>query len=261
MAAHDGIPKALQHAPCGTSPWVTIDTVFTWRLYLWVFARKPSRLINIIEHRGSRSRQRYFYYTQDHVCIPEHNYFTGLTHTWQLPTHALGTDVWLVYADSCDPHHITFTSPPWKYTYNACPVGVGYLLCQEDVDQSPPALPFSVIQMGNDVDGNSLLRNDSFSFKADRAGTWRVTNYCTLLGNSSGPVIGQARIRKTNAPTADLVTQQFTIPTSSAILFQMSAESVLAINDTVGVQFGQLSGGSYTIVNVPRPNMNVFQFA
>lgn len=260
MAATNALPKSLQHSPCGTSPIMTIETVLPSHLYLWVFNRKPSRLVNIIEHRGSRTRERYFYYTEQHLCIPEANFLPYTIHSWQLPTNPIGTRVWLVYADSCDPHLITFTSAPWEYEYVACTIGGGYVLCSEDQDQGVLLNTFQVLQMGNTIDGDPALRVALTAFRADRAGLWRISNYCQPVALAT-PAAGEARIQKTNAPAATLVTTSFEMASNSRTAVNFSGEYNAQIGDTFEVQFRRSIGVGYNIGNTASPNKNVFQFA
>lgn len=239
---------------------MTIETVLPSHLYLWVFYRKPSRLHNIIEHRGSRTRLRYFYYTEQHVCLPEFNFLPYTVHSWQLPTNPIGTRVWLVYADSCDPHLITFTSAPWEYQYVACTIGGGYVLCSEDQDQAVLLNTFTVLQMGNTIDGDPALRSGLNAFRADRAGLWRISNYCQPYALSTAAE-GEARIQKTNGAPQTLTTTSFSMPSNSRTSVNFSAEYNAQIGDTFQVEFRRSIGVGYNIGNTDSPNSNVFQFA
>lgn len=252
-----GLPRSLSYIQCGTSPTFSITTVQASDLHLWVFGSKPSLLQNIFAHRGRRFLRRYYYSADFIGCLTA--LIPGLQthHTWKLPTRSLGDTVWLVWADSCDPHYATVTSPPFEYTYVACPSGDPFVECSEDQNQLVQLATFQVLQMGDTIAGNDALRTGLTTFTADRTGLWRVSTYQNLLAGSSAAE-GNVRIRKTSAPATTLAELHVSIPSNSHLPIQLAADVQLNAGEDVQVQFNVTVSSGYFIDNIADPNINVF---
>lgn len=176
MAYKTPIPTDLEYAPCGTTPFWQVQTVGPGSYKLWVFGRKPSLIFNIFSHRGKRFLKRYYYSADFIACIDEVTHGPNFNHVWRLPFRAIGTQVWLVYTDSCDPHFATFTSPPIPYVYISC---TGISTFATAGASNPGFFTMAgngVVNVPDFVDGDPALYNGgNGTFSADQAGTWSIT--------------------------------------------------------------------------------------